>query len=327
VSADTNSDSLKELKILLNEMLETLSKKIATNINEIESAINEIKGLNFSHKINNAKGNMVDGLNEISQTVSDMLVSNQSNGSTLQSNSKDLLSNVDKLSISSNEAAASIEQTAAALEEITSNMSNNSLNVMKMVQYANELTTSANLGQDLATQTTNAMESINVQVSTINEAITVIDQIAFQTNILSLNAAVEAATAGEAGKGFAVVAQEVRNLATRSAEAANEIKSIVENATAKASDGKKIANEMINGYTGLTSNISNTMDLIKNVESGIKEQQTGIEQINNAINSLDKQTQENANVASYTQNIANKTQEIAKESLEDVNNKNFLGKK
>jgi methyl-accepting chemotaxis protein len=234
---------------------------------------------------------------------------------------------VDKLSISSNEAAASIEQTAAALEEITSNMSNNSLNVMKMVQYANELTTSANLGQDLATQTTNAMESINVQVSTINEAITVIDQIAFQTNILSLNAAVEAATAGEAGKGFAVVAQEVRNLATRSAEAANEIKSIVENATAKASDGKKIANEMINGYTGLTSNISNTMDLIKNVESGIKEQQTGIEQINNAINSLDKQTQENANVASYTQNIANKTQEIAKEILEDVNNKNFLGKK
>ncbi|RXI27686.1 methyl-accepting chemotaxis protein, partial [Arcobacter defluvii] len=83
-----------------------------------------------------------------------------------------------------------------------------------------------------------SMDEINNQVNLINEAITVIDQIAFQTNILSLNAAVEAATAGEAGKGFAVVAAEVRNLASRSAEAAKEIKAIVENATSKADQGK-----------------------------------------------------------------------------------------
>ncbi len=82
------------------------------------------------------------------------------------------------------------------------------------------------------------MDEINEQVNSINEAITVIDQIAFQTNILSLNAAVEAATAGEAGKGFAVVAQEVRNLAARSAEAAKEIKELVETATTKANSGK-----------------------------------------------------------------------------------------
>ena len=82
------------------------------------------------------------------------------------------------------------------------------------------------------------MDEINTQVNAINEAITVIDQIAFQTNILSLNAAVEAATAGEAGKGFAVVAQEVRNLASRSSEAAKEIKELVLNATTKANQGK-----------------------------------------------------------------------------------------
>ena len=107
----------------------------------------------------------------------------------------------------------------------------------------------------------------------------VIDQIAFQTNILSLNAAVEAATAGEAGKGFAVVAQEVRNLASRSAEAANEIKALVGTATQKANDGKKISDEMIKGYEELNENITQTISLINDVEAASKEQQTGIEQI------------------------------------------------
>ena len=119
------------------------------------------------------------------------------------------------------------------------------------------------------------MTEIDKEVNAINEAITVIDQIAFQTNILSLNAAVEAATAGEAGKGFAVVAQEVRNLASRSAEAANEIKTLVQNATTKANDGKSIANQMINGYTELNENISKTIELIKDVEMASKEQQQG----------------------------------------------------
>ena len=106
-----------------------------------------------------------------------------------------------------------------------------------------------------------AMDEINKEVSSINEAIEVIDQIAFQTNILSLNAAVEAATAGEAGKGFAVVAQEVRNLASRSAEAAKEIKNIVEIATSKANEGKGIANSMKDGYTELNKKINETLAL------------------------------------------------------------------
>ena len=165
------------------------------------------------------------------------------------------------------------------------------------------------------------MEEINNQVNAISEAISVIDQIAFQTNILSLNAAVEAATAGEAGRGFAVVAAEVRNLANRSADAAKEIKILVENAKLKANDGKNIADKMILGYNNLNENISKTLNLIKDIESSSKEQLLGIEQINSAINQLDQQTQQNANVAIQTQQIANNTQIIANLIVKNANDK------
>jgi len=170
------------------------------------------------------------------------------------------------------------------------------------------------------------MDDINDEVTDISDAISVIDQIAFQTNILSLNAAVEAATAGEAGKGFAVVAQEVRNLASRSAEAANEIKTLVTNATTKANAGKKISAEMINGYTHLNTSIKQTIDLISDIETASKEQQLGIEQINDAVSHLDQQTQQNANVASATKTIAVQTQQIAEDIVNDANEKEFDGK-
>jgi hypothetical protein len=184
----------------------------------------------------------------------------------------------------------------------------------------------SDIGKDLAHKTAISMDEINTQVNAINEAITIIDQIAFQTNILSLNAAVEAATAGEAGKGFAVVAQEVRNLATRSADAANEIKKIVSNATAKANNGKQIADSMISGYTNLNVNIEQTINLIKDVEMASKEQLQGINQINDAVNSLDQQTQRNAQIASQTHDIAVQTDTIAKLIVESENEKEFIGK-
>jgi methyl-accepting chemotaxis protein len=157
----------------------------------------------------------------------------------------------------------------------------------------------------------------------INEAITVIDQIAFQTNILSLNAAVEAATAGEAGKGFAVVAQEVRNLASRSAEAAKEIKDLVEDANLKANEGKNISAEMIHGYQELNTHINETLHLIENVSSASKEQMTGIEQINDTVTMLDRVTQENANEANQVRAIANDVSSMAKDLVEDALSKKF----
>ncbi len=326
IEKNTQNESLEELKNSFNDMLVGLQLKVCTNINDISLALDKYAKLDFRHRITGLDSEVTVGLNKLADIINEMLVENKSNGLTLDASSDILLANVDKLNISSNEAAASLEETAAAVEEITSNIRNNTQNIAKMSTYSNSVTKSAHDGEKLANQTTVAMDEINIQVNLITDAISIIDQIAFQTNILSLNAAVEAATAGEAGRGFAVVAAEVRNLAARSAEAAKEIKIIVENATEKANDGKDIANNMIEGYKELNQNITNTINLISDIEMSSKEQLIGIEQINDALNSLDKQTQQNAQIASQTHDVAVITDEISKLVVNNANAKEFIGK-
>ena len=322
----TQTQSLEELRHHINDMLTSLQSRVCTNINDISLALEKYANLDFTYRIKGCNSGVTVGLNNLANIINDMLVENKSNGLTLDSSSVILLKNVDTLNRNSNEAAAALEETAAAVEEISSNISNNTNNIVKMSQLASSVTDSASKGEKLANQTTDAMNEIDKEVNAINEAITVIDQIAFQTNILSLNAAVEAATAGEAGKGFAVVAAEVRNLASRSADAAKEIKILVETATKKADQGKKISEDMISGYKMLNDNISQTIELIKNVEGSSKEQLAGIEQINDAISALDQQTQQNAIIATQTYEVAIQTDTIAKLVVSNANAKEFIGK-
>jgi len=330
IEKSTANASLEEFKNNVNEMIKSTRDRFA----EVDEILESYSKLNYiptlTMKSTDERGGLFErlvfGINTLQNSITQMLVENKTNGLTLDESSNILLVNVDKLNQSSNEAAASLEETAAAIEEITSNIRNNTENITKMAILSNEVTASASQGEKLANQTTVSMDEINTQVNAINDAISVIDQIAFQTNILSLNAAVEAATAGEAGKGFAVVAAEVRNLASRSAEAAKEIKTIVENATRKANDGKQIAGNMIDGYKQLNQNITHTINLISDIQNASKEQLLGIEQINDAVNQLDQQTQQNAAVASQTHDVAVLTDQIAKLVVSNADEKEFKGK-
>ena len=330
IESHTQNTSLEEFKDNVNKMIKSTRERFV----EVDEVLEEYAKHNYMSKLtlkpNDEKGGVLErlviGINGLQDSITQMLVENKSNGLTLENSSKILLTNVDNLNASSNTAAASLEETAAALEEITSNIRNNTQSIFKMSTLSHDVTKSVKDGETLATETVNAMQEINNQVQDINDAIAVIDQIAFQTNILSLNAAVEAATAGEAGRGFAVVAQEVRNLASRSADAAKEIKNIVEQARNKADVGKTIANNMIIGYGSLNQNITQTIELIENIEHASKEQLQGIEQINDAVNALDQQTQQNAVVALQSHEVAVITDSIAKLVVKNANEKEFIGK-
>ena len=330
IEKSTSNAALEEFKNNVNQMIESTRKRFE----EVDIILERYAKLDYTQTLvirpNDEKGGVFErlvlGINNLQNSITQMLVENKTNGLTLDESSNILLTNVNKLNQSSNEAAASLEETAAAIEEITSNIRNNTENITKMAMLSNEVTASATQGEKLANETTISMDEINNQVNLINDAISIIDQIAFQTNILSLNAAVEAATAGEAGRGFAVVAAEVRNLASRSAEAAKEIKVIVENATTKANHGKQIAGNMIDGYKQLNQNITHTINLISDIQSASKEQLLGIEQINDAVNQLDQQTQQNAAVASQTHDVAVITDQIAKLVVSSADEKEFKGK-
>jgi len=188
---------------------------------------------------------------------------------------------------------------------------------------ADNVNKSAIEGEKLATETAKSMDEINEKVTMISEAIKVIDQIAFQTNILSLNAAVEAATAGEAGKGFAVVAGEVRNLAARSAEAANEIKKLVEEATITTNTGKEISDKMIKGYIELKEQIAKNKEMIGKVFTASQEQERAIKQINDTVNLIDKNTQANANEAANIASLVNQIDKLATDFIQIATNAKF----
>ncbi|MGJ0344453.1 nitrate- and nitrite sensing domain-containing protein [Aliarcobacter cryaerophilus] len=327
IMVNSNNPALNELKDIINEMLNTLN----SNISNILTVLTSYSKLDFRPRL---KDNDLEGIiqelekdiNILRDVITQTLLDNKKVGITLKENANILSFNMQSISTAANSQAASLEETAASLEEITSNITNNTQTTTKMASYGEKVKESIKIGQDLANKTVSSMEDINKQALAINEAIGVIDQIAFQTNILSLNAAVEAATAGEAGKGFAVVAGEVRNLASRSAEAANEIKRIVQLATSKTKEGSEIANSMIEGYTSLNENISITLDLIQNVTTASKEQSVGMVQINDAVNNLDQITQRNAQSASEANEIAKQTLKISNEIIEQVNSKEFDGK-
>ena len=319
-----------------NPMINTLKNTINQSLESLENSMKDLQRVTTSYANDDFKDKIeipskmkarllavMEGINSLGDTLGNVAKQNLENGQTLENNATLMKSSMHNLSQKASEQAASLEETAAAVEEITSITRNNAQNAIKMATLGETVKSAVINGQKLASKTAISMEEINVKVTAINEAITIIDQIAFQTNILSLNAAVEAATAGEAGKGFAVVAAEVRNLANRSADAAREIKSLVEDANTKANEGKEISSEMIKDYEVLNNHISETINIIQDVSVASKEQMSGIEQINDTVTMLDRVTQENAIETNNITSIATEVSIMANNLVNDAKNKKF----
>ena len=325
IKGKANSAGVDSLVNEINNMIERMQKNL-TILSESLVALSTAKYDYQIPHIDNLTGiiaSLLSGTKVTQSSLNEIMCLIEKSNNELASSSTQLANASKKLSDSSNTQAASLEETAAAIEEISATVTRSSENAIQMALYAKNVTKSSDTGKELAHKTAISMDEINNQVQAINEAISVIDQIAFQTNILSLNAAVEAATAGEAGKGFAVVAAEVRNLASRSADAANEIKTIVSNATIKAKEGKEITSKMIEGYNELNENIVVTTKLIDDVATASKEQQKAMAQINDTVNSLDQATQQNAALASTINDMAVKTSTLVTQLESTINQTSF----
>ena len=325
IKGDSDNPTISTLRNTLNKMLTSIDDA-TSRISRVVTSYTNDDFTDYIKVVDNYKDDMkllMESINLLGKELGNSAKNNYDNGETLEESASTMTNSMNNLAEKANEQAASLEETAAALEEITSITRNNTQNATKMATLGQVVKKSVLSGEELASKTASSMDEINEKVKAINSAITVIDQIAFQTNILSLNAAVEAATAGEAGKGFAVVAQEVRNLANRSAEAAKEIKNLVEEANIKTNDGKLISSDMIEGYKELNKNISETINIIEDVSAASKEQMLGIEQINQTVNMLDRVTQENAFESNQIKEISQSVSTLAYELLTDAKSKKF----
>ena len=321
-----SSKQMQDLIDNINHMID----ETEANLLKLSTALIDLSNAQYNIPIQQIKGagglmaSLLSGVKITQSTISDIMAIIDNANKNLTHSANELAHVSNHLSQSSNTQASALEETAAAIEQITSAITHSSQNAAQMSIYAQEVTKESEDGMNLANKTTLSMDEISAQVQSIHEAITVIDQIAFQTNILSLNAAVEAATAGEAGKGFAVVAGEVRNLASRSAQAAQEIKNLVQVANTKANEGKEVSSQMIDGYSKLQKSIQNTIKLINDVTNSTKEQEKAMSQINNTVNELDKATQQNATSANSIAQRAQETQVLCKNLQTVVDKTNFM---
>jgi methyl-accepting chemotaxis protein len=232
----------------------------------------------------------------LSATMADILSATD----TVRLTSNEIGGATDNLSKRTEQQAASLEETAAALDQITSTVKSSSERAEEASRLVATARSSAEKSGGVVSSAISAMERIETSSRQISQIIAVIDDIAFQTNLLALNAGVEAARAGEAGRGFAVVAQEVRELAGRSANAAKEIKLLIQTSSGQVGEGVSLVNNTGEALSEIESQVAGINTLVQSIVTGAREQATALSEINAAINQMDQTTQQNAAMVEQT---------------------------
>ncbi len=267
---------------------------------------------------------LIEAINRLCAEINHMLAKSFEDGSTLAKFTDELKNARDSIGFAAIEQAAALERAAMYLKELTGAARGNLQHTANMAEVAIETRGAANESEKLARETMSAINEITEAMDEINGVIKIIENIASQTNILSLNAAIEATRAGAAGRGFAVVATEVRKLSGKSADAAKQIKELAVAANKKSNDGLKISNQMIQKLKELNAKITATTEIITNVSTSSNEQMAGISQINEAVAELDKTTQKNASIAKETDAIADDIADMSDNILREASSKKFV---
>jgi len=277
------TDVIESVFIDVNTVMENMAE------GDLTTAItNEYQGVYAECKNN---------INSTLAKLSEFIIQIRDAADFIDSSSQEMASGNNNLSHRAEQQAASLEETAASMEELASTVKNNAQNTVQATEVVNSASQLAQKGGGVVKSAIIAMQEINESSNKIAEIIGVIDEIAFQTNLLALNASVEAARAGEQGRGFSVVATEVRNLAQRSATAAQQSNELIQNSVQKVRAGTAFVNETGAALTEIVDSVAKVGDIVAHIASASSEQSAGIEQVNLAVSQMDDITQQNAALA------------------------------
>jgi methyl-accepting chemotaxis protein len=296
ITANFNGD-FNHIKDNLNTCITSINA-LVTDINTLSDAAHDGR-VSVRVDANTHSGDfrkIVEGVNETLEMIVGPIATVKASVETINTAAEEITSGNNNLSARTEKQAASLEETAASMEELASTVKQNADNAKRANQLALNASGVAIKGGAVVSDAVLTMTAINESARKIEDIINVIDSIAFQTNILALNAAVEAARAGEQGRGFAVVAGEVRNLAQRSANAAKEIKDLINDSVNKTFEGTKQVENAGKTMEEVVASVKQVADIISEIAAASVEQSAGIDQVNTAMTSMDEVTQQNASL-------------------------------
>jgi|GEM_PF-382490 len=294
INSDNYSGFIRNLGEGVNQLIDAVVKPIREGTRVVKAMSEGDLRENMTGEFEGEFAVLRDAINLTVDNLRRMVGQIKSSTVNISTASSEIAQGNADLSQRTEEQASSLEETASSMEELTATVRQNADNARQANQLASGASEQAQKGGDVVQRAVTAMSEINTSSKKIADIIGVIDEIAFQTNLLALNAAVEAARAGEQGRGFAVVAGEVRNLAQRSAAAAKEIKTLIQDSVEKVEDGTKLVDQSGATLQEIVSAVKRVSDIIAEIASASQEQSAGIEQVNKAVTQMDEVTQQNA---------------------------------